>query len=150
MVAGMDAMDWAKMTGRTPDIFTFMGRLLDWPPYIFRPTCRLAYWTGMRRSASLTNTLSTTSSRIPTTIRITQGQKRLPEIMLAEIWETMEGIREMMPANRIMEIPLPTPNSLHCSPSHIRKLEPATKAIMITRAAQMLSLVRMLLLLMIQ
>ena len=38
MVTGSVAMDWAKMTGRTPDIFTFMGRWEDWPPYIFRPT----------------------------------------------------------------------------------------------------------------
>ena len=43
MVEGIMAMDWAKMMGRTPDIFTFMGRLEDWPPYILRPTCRLAY-----------------------------------------------------------------------------------------------------------
>ena len=26
MVAGIEAMDWAKMMGITPDIFTFMGR----------------------------------------------------------------------------------------------------------------------------
>ena len=26
MVAGMLAMDWAKMMGMTPDIFTFIGR----------------------------------------------------------------------------------------------------------------------------
>ena len=26
MVAGRDAMDWAKMMGITPDMFTFMGR----------------------------------------------------------------------------------------------------------------------------
>ena len=32
------AMDWAKMMGRTPDIFTFMGRVDAWPPYILRPT----------------------------------------------------------------------------------------------------------------
>ena len=38
MVAGMVAIDWAKMMGRTPDMFTFMGRLLVWPPYILRPT----------------------------------------------------------------------------------------------------------------
>ena len=28
----------------------------------------------------------------------------------------MLGTREMIPAIRIMEMPLPTPNSLHCSP----------------------------------
>ena len=56
----------------------------------------------------------------------------------------MLGTREIMPANRIMEIPLPTPNSLHCSPSHIRKLEPATQETIMTRAAQIVSLVSML------
>ena len=49
MVAGMDAMVWAKMMGMTPDIFTLMGMVVDWPPYIFRPTTRLAYWTGIFR-----------------------------------------------------------------------------------------------------
>ena len=32
MVAGMLAMDWAKMMGMTPDIFTFIGRCVLWPP----------------------------------------------------------------------------------------------------------------------
>ena len=68
MVAGMDAMDWAKMMGSTPDIFTLMGRWLDWPPYIFRPTTRLAYCTGMRRSELSMNTIKATSSSIPATI----------------------------------------------------------------------------------
>ena len=51
MVAGREAMAWAKMMGITPVMFTFRGMWLDWPPYIFRPTTRLAYWTGMRRAA---------------------------------------------------------------------------------------------------
>ena len=57
MVAGMDAMAWAKMMGITPDMFTLMGMWLDWPPYIFRPTTRLAYCTGSRRSALEMNTM---------------------------------------------------------------------------------------------
>ena len=81
MVAGREAMDWAKMMGSTPDMFTFMGRELDWPPYIRRPTWRLAYWTGMRRSASLTKTMRTTSSRMPTTMRMVQAQCMVPETM---------------------------------------------------------------------
>ena len=66
----------------------------------------------------------------------------VPETIALYREDTMLGTREMMPANRIMEIPLPTPNSLHCSPSHIRKLEPATQETMITRATQTLSWVR--------
>ena len=49
----------------------------------------------------------------------------------------MVGTRERMPANRMMEIPLPTPNSVTCSPIHITKEEPAMKLTMITRAGQM-------------
>ena len=69
MVAGSDAMDWAKMMGRTPDILTFIGRWVDWPPYILRPTTRLEYCTGMRRSALLTITISTTIATSPSSIR---------------------------------------------------------------------------------
>ena len=54
------------------------------------------------------------------------------------------GMREIMEANRMMEIPLPIPNSVICSPSHMMNAEPATKVTMITNAAAMLSLVRML------
>ena len=50
---------------------------------------------------------------------------------------TMLGTRERMPANRMMEMPLPTPNSVTCSPIHITKEEPAIRVTMITRAGQM-------------
>ena len=52
-------------------------------------------------------------------------------------WETMTGTRERIPANRMMEMPLPTPNSVTCSPIHITKEEPAMKVTMMTRAGQM-------------
>ena len=65
MVAGSAAMDWAKMMGSTPDMFTFMGMWLAWPPYIFRPTTRLAYWTGMRRSAFWMKTIKTIRASMP-------------------------------------------------------------------------------------
>ena len=57
---------------------------------------------------------------------------------------TMLGPRATIPANRMMEMPLPMPNSVICSPSHIRKAEPATKAAIMTKAAQMLSVDRKL------
>ena len=41
------------MTGITPPEFTFSGRCVDWPPIILRPTMRLAYCTGIRRSRAL-------------------------------------------------------------------------------------------------
>ena len=49
---------------------------------------------------------------------------------------TMPGMPEMMLANRIMEMPLPIPNSVICSPSHITRAEPAVKARMITTAGR--------------
>ena len=49
---------------------------------------------------------------------------------------TMLGTRDRMPANRMMEIPLPIPNSVIYSPIHMTKEEPAMKEIMMTRATQ--------------
>ena len=49
----------------------------------------------------------------------------------------MAGIRETIPVNKMME---PTPNSVICSPSHIRNTAPAVKDITMTMAAQTLSL----------
>ena len=49
---------------------------------------------------------------------------------------TMAGMPEMMLANRIMEMPLPIPNSVICSPSHITTAEPAVKASTMTMAGR--------------
>ena len=57
--------------------------------------------------------------------------------------EHMLGTRDRMPANRMMEIPLPIPNSVTCSPIHITKEEPAMKDTIMTSAAQIPVLVRM-------
>ena len=46
---------------------------------------------------------------------------------------TSDGIREMIPANRIIEMPLPMPNWSICSPIHIRKEAPAMKVMTMTR-----------------
>ena len=48
----------------------------------------------------------------------------------------MLGTRDRMPANRMMEIPLPIPNSVICSPIHMTKEEPAMKEAIMTRATQ--------------
>ena len=48
MVPGIARIELAKMIGRTPDILTLIGIRVDWPPYSFRPTTRLAYCTGIR------------------------------------------------------------------------------------------------------
>ena len=49
---------------------------------------------------------------------------------------TIPGMLEMMLANRIMEIPLPIPNSVICSPSHMTRAEPAVNAKMMTSAGR--------------
>ena len=49
MVAGNMIIEEAKIGGITPDVFIFKGRWVLWPPYILRPTTRLAYCTGIRR-----------------------------------------------------------------------------------------------------
>ena len=50
IVAGTVMMVLAKMTGMTPAILTFMGRWVDWPPYILRPTTRFGV---LHRNAAL-------------------------------------------------------------------------------------------------
>ena len=42
-----------------------------------------------------------------------------------------------MLAKRITEMPLPTPNSVICSPIHMMRAEPAMKVMMMTIAGQM-------------
>ena len=42
--------DEAKMTGMTPAMLTLSGMNVLWPPIMRRPTTRLAYCTGTRRS----------------------------------------------------------------------------------------------------
>ena len=64
--SGADRIELAKMTGITPPELTFSGRCVDWPPIILRPTMRLAYWTGMRRSERSTKTMKATTAIMPT------------------------------------------------------------------------------------
>ena len=53
IVAGNARIDEAKITGMTPPVFTFSGMCVLEPPYIRRPTTRLAYWTVTRRLPAL-------------------------------------------------------------------------------------------------
>ena len=48
----------------------------------------------------------------------------------------VSGSLEMILANRIMEIPLPIPNSVICSPIHITTEEPAVNASTMTTAGR--------------
>ena len=58
------------MTGMTPPVFTFSGMCVLEPPYIRRPTTRLAYCTVTRRWPRSTNTIAPTTATIRST-RIT-------------------------------------------------------------------------------
>ena len=61
----------AKIIGITPDILTLIGMWVFCPPYILLPTTRLAYCTGMRRSASVIQTMKAITSKNITTIPTT-------------------------------------------------------------------------------
>ena len=47
--------------------FTFIGMYVEVPPYIRRPTMRLAYWTGIRRCACSMKTTKPNRAMITTT-----------------------------------------------------------------------------------
>ena len=66
-------MALAKISGSTPEAFIFSGMCVDWPPYILRPTMRLEYWIGMRRSPRSTNTMPMISTMKMSTDAITDG-----------------------------------------------------------------------------
>ena len=61
-MAGNISSDDAKIGGITPAALTLSGRCELWPPYIFRPTMRLAYWIGIRRCARSKNTITATTT----------------------------------------------------------------------------------------
>ena len=51
------------MTGMTPAVLMRSGMWVDCPPYIRRPTMRLAYWTGILRCPScITMTAAVTAT----------------------------------------------------------------------------------------
>ncbi len=55
--------DEAKMTGMTPAMLTLSGMKVLVPPIMRRPTMRLAYCTGMRRSPLVIQTTPTITAR---------------------------------------------------------------------------------------
>ena len=67
------------MTGITPPELTLNGRWVDWPPISRRPTIRLAYCTGMRRSLRSTNTMNATTAIMTTSRMISAGTVNAPQ-----------------------------------------------------------------------
>ena len=138
---GMNKMALAKMTGITPLMATLTGRKVLWPPYILRPTTFLAYCTGMRRSASFIKTMtqmttrnSTTNSGARTRYWPAVEALSIPSCMYCHTVPKVTGSRATIPANRMMEMPLPTPLSLICSPIHMIRAVPAVKVSTMTKA----------------
>ena len=79
------------------------------------------------------NTMTTSSSATPTSSRMARYHFRVPLARPVIRAPTCMGTREMMPANRIMEMPLPMPSLSICSPSHITRQAPPVKVITMTR-----------------
>ena len=94
----------AKITGITPAMFTRSGRYVCVPCVIRRPITRLAYWIGIRRCPSWTNTIAATT---PSTMNGMITLNTWSGFVHHE-W-TPFGIRATMLAKIISEIPLPMP-----------------------------------------
>ena len=100
------------------------------PPYIFLPTTFLAYCTGTLLSASCTNTTPATRIIapiiIPREINNPVVLNPLAVIINLYIVVTADGNEAIIPMNIIIDIPLPIPLLVICSPSHIKSAVPAT------------------------
>ena len=112
--------DDAKITGITPAWLTFSGRYVDVPPYILRPTIRLAYCTGMRRWPCSTNTTPTMMINAAMQTAVKTIGPRLSRMFLPS-----DGMRAAMLAKISSDIPLPMPRSWISSPIHITSAAPA-------------------------
>ena len=63
IVAGNARIDEAKITGMTPPVLTLSGMCVLDPPYIRRPTTRLAYCTVTRRCPRSTKMIAADDQR---------------------------------------------------------------------------------------
>ncbi len=91
-----------------------------WPPYIRRPTTRLANCTGIRRWPDSTNTMPTTNPTAMT--RITKNTNALFSAQMALPWD---GSRLTTAAKIRSDMPLPIPRWVMSSPSHMMNAVPA-------------------------
>ena len=115
-VGGNAMIAAAKMIGMTPAMFTRSGMYVEPPEVIRRPTIRFAYWIGIRRWPSCTNTTATmTLSAITGNMTRSYGppsyQARMPA-----------GRLERMDAKMRSEMPFPIPRFVISSPIHMRSV----------------------------
>ena len=135
-ICGNARIEDAKITGITPPAFTRSGRCVDCPPITFRPTTRLAYWTGIRRSLRSTNTMNATTAIISTSNIRMAGAVNTPQALVCTFWYrsiTPRGKPTTMPAKISNDMPLPMPRSVICSPSHMMKALPVVSVSMVIR-----------------
>ena len=118
----------------TPATFTFSGRWVDWPPYIFRPTTRLAYCTGIFRCPRSKKTIDRDDrddDRQDDEAASNAVERRPGRATSDQVCTTASGMPATMPAKMISEMPLPMPRSVICSPSHMMKAVPVVSEIMV-------------------
>ena len=127
IVCGNAMIEEAKITGMTPLVFTRRGRWVGWPPYMRRPTTRLAYWTVMRRWPRSTNTMAATTATIIATRRRAASRPSSPRRIISTVLIIPRGKPTTMPAKMSRLIPLPIPRSVICSPSHMMNAVPVVR-----------------------
>jgi len=132
-VAGNMMIDDAKMGGMTPDVLILRGRCVVCPPYILRPTMRLAYCTGILRCPVSMKTMAPTTATMKTARKMTARIPISPVATRRNVFRTPSGPRQTMPAKMMSEIPLPIPRSVICSPSHMMKAVPAVSVMTVMR-----------------
>ena len=121
------------MTGMTPPVFTFSGMCVLEPPYIRRPTTRLAYWTVTRRWPRSTKMIAPTTTTI-STIRISTWMSPIwPSRICSTVDSTAEGKLTTIPAKMMSDMPLPMPRSVICSPSHMMNAVPVVRVSTVIR-----------------
>ncbi len=127
IVAGNIIIEEAKMGGITPDVLILSGKCVLCPPYILRPTIRLAYWTGIRRWPRSTNMMTPTTTTMSANSINTRKAPISPVVIKRKVLLMAFGMRATIPANIMRDIPLPIPRSVICSPNHMIKAVPAVK-----------------------
>ena len=133
IVSGNARIDEAKMTGMTPPVLTLSGMCVLDPPYIRRPTTRLAYWTVTRRWPRSTKMIAPTTRIISTIRMITEPARAGRARICSNVCSTAAGKLTTIPAKMMSDMPLPMPRSVICSPSHMMNAVPVVSVSTVMR-----------------
>jgi len=114
MVAGKARIEEAKITG-SPRRVHLERHVRGLPAHHRRPTTRLAYCTGMRRSPRSTSTMNATTAVIKTSTMINCSALHSCVIKGVDV-EILNGARQPHhnAVKMMRDMPLPTPRSLIC------------------------------------